>query len=69
MCACERVYVYVYVRVYVCECVAESREGVSSKSTCATGNLSLSKECNSDLYMKVSVCACVCQSSVCKSRC
>lgn len=39
----------VHVSAYMCMCVAESREGVSSKSTCATGNLSLSKECNSDL--------------------
>ena len=38
-------------------------------NTCATGNLSLSKECDSDPRMKVSVLVCVSVLSVYRGRC
>lgn len=47
---------YKCTRTIVCVMASVCGEGASGKNTCAKGNLSLCKECDSDPGMKVSVC-------------
>lgn len=63
----KRIVTYVMACVSVCVCVCMLRGG--GKNTCATGNLSLSKECDSDPGMKVSVFVRASVLSVYRGRC